>query len=210
MPDNADQAAATAAKDAGATPPPSGQGSGTPPPPPPDAKPDDDLGEGGQKALAAERKSAKEALKRATDAEAALKKLQDDQLSDAEKQTKRLAELERANADLLAGQKAERLRSVVISTAVRLGFANPEHAARLLDPGDVEYDGNGAPTNVDPLLTALLKENPNYASAAAKASGSMDQGARGASTLTMEEIRKMTPEEVNQRWDEVQGVLSKK
>lgn len=79
----------------------------------PAPQPQPDLGDPGKKALAEERAAKKAAEKRAADAEARLKKLDEEKLSDQEKATRRAEEAEqRANA---AESRALRLEVVTES-----------------------------------------------------------------------------------------------
>lgn len=169
-----------------------------------------ELGDSGKKALDAERKAARDAQARASAAEAELKKLKDEQLSETERLQNRVVELEKDSAERTQKMQDTLVRAAAISAASKAGFANPDVAYRLLDPGAIEYDDKGTPTNVSELVGLTLQENPGLSSAAARASGSGDGGARGgSSTLTKEQIERMTPAEINSRWTEVQEFLAK-
>lgn len=84
--------------------------------------------------------------------------------------------------------------------------------ARLIDRSEVEFDSSGEPTNIAALVAKLKKEQPDFFAAGTgggAGSGSADGGNRGGgATLTKEQIKKMTPAEINARWAEVQKVLA--
>lgn len=52
----------------------------------------------------------------------------------------------------------ERVNASVLRAAKNL--VDPDAAARLLDRSAIEYDDDGKPTNIGPLLDALVKEKP--------------------------------------------------
>jgi hypothetical protein len=156
--------------------------------------------------LRSENRSLRERLKAAEDA----KRAEDEaKLSEQERTAKRLADLER---DLAERDRALAERTVLASAvdaASRLGFANPRLAYRLLDLSEVEFDGEGQPTNVDDLLKAILKGDPYLASSHARPSGSIDGGTRGTAGLTREQIDAMTPEQYEARREEVMAFLAR-
>lgn len=116
---------------------------------------DEQLGEGGKRALAAERqlreraeKDAKQAKRDATDLKKRLDKLEADQLSETEKEKKRA---DTAEADLVKARGLVRQANLVQALTDE-NVAHPKAAARLLD--GVEFDDDGAPTNLTDRLTA--------------------------------------------------------
>lgn len=129
-------------------------------------------------------------------------------LTASEKAAKQLADREKA---LLERETAlqERALTVSVRTAAQaLGFANPALAARLLDREQLDFDGDGNPTNVEPLLRALLKSDPYLG---ASRQNGIDQGARGegsGSTLSMDDIKKMSQPEIMRRWPEVEAAMA--
>jgi hypothetical protein len=166
------------------------------------------LGESGKRALEAERKSARDALKRAEAAEAKLKALEEDKLSETERAALKIGELERKLVERETAILERTVLASVMESASRLGFANPRVAFQLLDRSEIEYDEGGAPKNIEPLLKDLLKAEPYLASAHARPTGSIDGGTRGSPGLTLEQINRMTPEEHERRRDEVMAFLT--
>lgn len=186
--------------------PPPATGAGTPPagdPPPADTPPPD-------KELHALRTKAGR-LERELEA---LRKADEDRknadLSEVEKLRKELTEKNAAIEAAAAQAKAGRLAGASLAAAARLGFADPEDAQRFLDADAIEWDDNGAPKNVQALLEAVLKAKP-YLKASFTQPPDLGQGSRGRAgvPLTREAITKMTPAEINARWDEVQEVMKR-
>lgn len=137
------------------------------------------------KKLRSESRSLRERAKAAEDQ---LKKLADEKrqadeavLPERERYEKRVGELTQQLEEARGQLREERGKGVVVNAASSLGFAKPEQAYALLTyERALEFDEDGRPTNVDSALKALLKDNPNLASTFARASGSADQGNKGA------------------------------
>lgn len=145
-------------------------------------------------------------LKKAQDE---IKAAADAKLSDEEKRTARIAELEKQITDKDAALKERVTFAAVVDAAARMGATKPQLIHRLLDTGAIEYDSDGAPTNVDALVKDFMAVNPEFRSAATRASGSADGGARpGASALTRAEIDKMSMDEQQKRWPEIEAFMA--
>lgn len=144
----------------------------------------------------------------------ALRKADEDRknadLSEVDRLKKELAARDAAIEAAAAQAKAGRLAGASLAAAARLGFADPEDAQRFLDADAIEWDDSGAPKNVQALLEAVLKAKP-YLKASFTQPPDLGQGARGRAgvPLTRDAIAKMSATEINQRWGEVQEVLSK-
>ena len=151
--------------DPGAT-PSDDRGGATPPASTPPAKGEDALGDAGKKALDAEREARKAA-------EARVKELEARDLTDLEKRDKRIKELEEENATLVSARQQDRIRSATVTAATKAGFWDPELAVALISPGDVAFDRDGNPRNVEALVAAIAKERPKLVNG----SGSQDFGA---------------------------------
>lgn len=66
--------------------------------------------------------------------------------------------------ELAAERTARRTMAVQVSSlasARKLGFKDPELAARLIGASDVEFADDGSPKNVEKLLGDIAKEYPN-------------------------------------------------
>lgn len=142
--------------------------------------------------------------------EAELDALRTANLTAAEKQAKQLADRERTILERETALQERSTRLALQEQARRLGFRNPEVAARLLDREQLTFNEDGTPENADTLLKALLKSEPYLASSFSAAG--IDQGARdgGGTGLSMDDIKKMSQAEVMARYDEVMAAMGAK
>jgi hypothetical protein len=132
----------------------------------------------------------------------------------AEEQAEVLFQQAQERAETEAARAAEfQLQYEVALRAGRLGIRDPSDAVRLLDWDALEFNEVGDVTNMDDVLTRLmtakpyLKSGPVQAITPAEVSNPGKERAPGAE-LTIEQIRRMTPQEINARWSEVQAVLA--
>ncbi len=140
-----------------------------------------------------------------------LKKLQDAQLSETELRERRLAELEARQADWDRERQELLTRAAVERAARKAGLASEEAAFKLLDLAAVEYDAEGQPQNLDALLTDLVKAYPFLASQPGgpmHASSPAHPAAGRSTTLTRDDIKQMTAEQINANWEQVSKVLA--
>lgn len=89
----------------------------------------------------------------------------------------------------------------VTEAAKRLGFKDPEDAFRYLSDEDTEDD-----STTERALKALSKRKA-YLVNERKSTGA-PVGGDGGVTLTMDQIKNMSSDEVNARWDEVQKAMA--
>lgn len=132
------------------------------------------------------------------------------QLSEQQKLEKRAADLQKSYDDALKSHQEYKINAEVRLQAAQLGFADLSDAMRLLDLSAIEYDTDGAPSNVNALLSQLLKAKPYLAGAQSKpapTSGGATNPPRSQSTapqaLTWDVISKLTPEQYNARRPEI-------
>lgn len=125
------------------------------------------------KKLRSEAASLRKRLKAFEDAEA---QRADSEKSEAQRAADRIAALEEELAGERSARRATILQLESVATARKVGFRDPELAARLIAAGDVEFGEDGRPKNVERLLTDLAKEYPNLVNATADYGG----GPRGA------------------------------
>ena len=147
---------------------------------------DADLGEGGKRALAAEREARakaerdrKAADKRAKAAEARLAELEGASKTDQEKalEAARNEAAEAVRAEVTAELHGERIQSALIRAASGK-LADPQDAVVYLkDKIEVGDDGRPDQKAVASAIEQLLKDKP-YLAPAAKGHGSADQGTR--------------------------------
>lgn len=170
-----------------------------------DTKSDDSLGDGGKRALEAERAGRKVAEKAAKEHEAELAKaraeldtLREGQLSDHEKA---LETARKESADAATASADEKYRTRLDAADVKAAavkFADPADALRYLDLTDLARDADGGleAKALGDALAAVLAAKP-YLAKTGTGPGSADGGARGGSddapdlgALSMEEFRK--------------------
>lgn len=131
---------------------------------------DDGLPEGVRAVLAKERtarenaeREAKKAAKE-RDALAEEKRQREEAALTEQERTAKTATAEKERADKAEmALRSERIERHVERTASKLSFYDPDDAFRLIDHAAIEFDEDGKPTNVEPLLTALLKAKPHLA-----------------------------------------------
>ena len=138
---------------------------------------------------------------------------QDAKAKNASYEAEKLTEAERLQAQAKAAQEAmqaavselrqARAEAAIAKAAAKEGV-NPVLLGKLVA---VDFDDNGQPVNVETALAQVLKEYPQLkpqpASIAATNPGRVAK-------LSIEEIKRMTPAEVNARWQEVEAALAAK
>lgn len=141
--------------------------------------------------------------KEAQDAKAKVSAFETQQMSEAEKlQAQAKAAQEQAQA---VRQELQQARAeVAISRAAAANGVDPRKLAKLVQ---VEFDDAGQPINVDQAVAAVLKEWPELKAQTTTATASATNPARTAK-LTVEAIKKMTPAEINERWEEVKAAMA--
>lgn len=126
---------------------------------------------------------------------AELDQLQEAQKTELEKAQERAEKAERdatAAAELVQRTKTD---SAIVAEAARRG-ADTDVVVSLLDRSAVEFDDDGAPTNIADAVDALLKAKPFLVTGATR--GSADQGARegGANQLSRDALQGMSHTEI--------------
>lgn len=123
----------------------------------------------------------------------------------------RMSEAERLQAQTKAAQEAaaaasQRLQQALADAAISRVAAkegvDPELLAKLVT---VEFDADGQPQGLEASVAAVLNKYPQL-KPAAPVPGATNPG-RGPRKLTRADIEKMTPAEINARWDDVQQAL---
>ncbi len=150
------------------------------------------------KSVAAE-KNLRDRLKAAEAAEAELKTLKEKDLSEVERLKKEVAEKDQAATEAVA--RARRMQ--VRLKAQELGLI-PDAAERMLDVGKLD-DSDDAITTA---LNDALKTYPWLKAEKPGVTTSPGNPAKSTTTLTKEQIAKMTPAEINERWADVQKVMA--
>jgi hypothetical protein len=89
--------------------------------------------------------------------------------SELAKAQERAALLEKQLADAAEKQKALMTQNDIAAKAAKLGIIDPDAAYKLLNRSELEYGDDGAPTNTETLLVALLKDKPYLAGSGSSA-----------------------------------------
>lgn len=214
MAEPTDAAGATPAA-GGATPPqtppapPAAAAPPTPPATPPPATGDDGLGDAGKRALDAIRAEKKLAEDRAKAAETELEKFRNASKSDAEKA---IDEAKKAGAAEVTERLHARVRRAEVKVALTAAGATPsliEDLANAAEFGALKVDDQDQVVGLDEAIKAHKARVPDAYRASAQP-WTADGGVRGSGkTVTREQIKRMTPEEINAAFDrgELAGLL---
>lgn len=122
-----------------------------------------------------------------------------EKLTEAEKLK---AEAQTAKAQAQEAQAALRKAraEAMIGKAAAKHQVDPELLSKLVA---VEFGDDGQPAEIDGAVSALLKSHPYL-----QARGvSLNTNPQRKSALTLDDVRRMTPEQINAQWDEVQVAL---
>lgn len=131
-----------------------------------------------------------------------------EKLSEAERLKAEREDFEKERTAFEQRQKDTRTHDAVTAAARKLGYRDPSDALRLLDESKLDLADDGSPTNAEQLLKELA-ESKDYLLGPTSGSGSPAAPAanRRGAKLTKEDLQRLTPAEVNARWDEVQELL---
>lgn len=146
--------------------------------------------------------------------EAEEEKAKEAQLSEQQKLEKRLAELQAEHETVRRQMQERSVNYEVRLQAAQMGIVDPSAAAKLLDWSEIEYDEDGAPTNIPDLLKKLLRASPYLAGKSGSGAGSLPANpARSASTapqpITWEYLGTITPQEYSARQKEIREFMAK-
>lgn len=127
---------------------------------------------------------------------------------EAERQTEaeRLAAQTKVAQEAAAAAQAElrkaRVDAALARAAAKVGV-DVSLVARLVD---VEFDDAGQPVGVEAAIGKVLEAYPQLKPQPVTPGATNPSRGSGAK-LTMDEIKRMTPEQINARWDEVKAVM---
>lgn len=141
-------------------------------------------------------------------AEAKLKSFEDAQLTAQQKAEKDATDAKQRAEQLEAKLRESSIRAEVAVQSVKLKIVDPDAAFRLLNQKSIEFDEDGQPKNVEAALSALVKEKPFLLGQATVTTNVNNPARTTTTTLTLEQIKQMSPAEINARWNEVQMVLA--
>jgi hypothetical protein len=145
-----------------------------------------------------------------------LQKIEESQKTESQKQAERVKALEAFESTAKPEIQSLKLRLNVERTARQLGIVDEEAAFRLMDTKAITYGDDGEPNadTVKAALDALTTARPWLKGSQTPPPPPTTPPTRttnpsngGTVKLTPEVIAKMSPDEVNARWDEVQAFL---
>lgn len=137
---------------------------------------------------------------------AELKRVKETGQSDVQKLQETVNDLTAKMTAAEAKAMANLVKSSVVAAAARLDFNDPQDAYRLLDIASLEVADDGSIKGLDAILQKLLADKPYLRKQTASKSSPTNPAQPQA--LTLEQVKRMTPAEINARWDEVQKVVA--
>lgn len=141
-------------------------------------------------------------LRKFQDAEEARKQAS---MSAAEKLQAEYEGLQAKYAKAEADRREALIRAAVTAAASNAGFVDVDDAMRLLPTDEIEVDGDRV-AGVDGLVAKLVASKPYLTK---RQTAPSPTNPSSPSRLTLEAIKRMSPQEINANWDAVQDVLSK-
>lgn len=138
-----------------------------------------------------------------SDVKAKLTAFEEAQMSELEK-AKAQADAFKAQVEAANAQVQQARAEAAISTAAGKAGLPVDLALRLVD---VQFDDEGKPMGIDEAVQGLVQQYPQLVSGGGT---SAMNGANGKKRpLTREEISKMSPQEINERWSEISQAMKK-
>lgn len=164
------------------------------------------LGDAGKKALDS-MKSERDAAQRA--AKAAEKALEDFKLAGASDSDKALAKAKSDGAAEVTQRWTAQVRRSEVKAALTAAGINPsvlDYVVRGDEFASLKVTEDGEVEGLATVIDAFKKAKADLFTKPA-AAGTADGGSHGAPGLTRDQIAKMSPDEINRRWDEVSKAL---
>jgi hypothetical protein len=138
---------------------------------------------------------------------AELKRLQEASKSDVDRLQETVSDLTAKFTEAENRARANLVKSAIVASAARLDFNDPQDAFRLLDAGGFEVADDGSVEGLEATLQKLLAEKPYLRKQAVSRTSPTNPAS--TAVLTMDQIKTMSPAEINSRWDDVQKVMAK-
>lgn len=153
-----------------------------------------DLGDAGKKALDAEREARKQAEAQLREAQAKLKAVDDEKLTETQRLQNAVSESEGKITAASVRVQELQLRDVARDLMPDLGIQDHHLALAALNPADVEFDEDGVPkrASVKDALEKILKAHPILAGTAGGGTNratSVTNGQRNSTTFSRSQIR---------------------
>lgn len=140
--------------------------------------------------------------------------IKENEKSDLQKATERISKLEQENAELQAKIVNGLKHSTIKNLASELGVESKriERFMKLIDMDSIEVQNGSIDTDaVKDTLVTILDEFPEFKGiTSVQTGGGNDFGGDngGSKKFTMEDIRKMSTQEIQDNWEEVEKVLN--
>jgi len=125
-------------------------------------------------------------------------------------ETEKLTEAERLKAEATAAKAAAQEAQAALRKARAEAMIGKAAAKHQVDPEllsklvAVEFGDDGQPAEIDGAVSALLKSHPYLQAGAVSLNPTNPQR---KTALTLEDVKRMTPDQINARWEEVQVAL---
>lgn len=117
-------------------------------------------------------------------AEAELEKRKAAELSETDRAKKEAADATAKLTDLEARLRASTVRAEIAVLGAGLKLVDADAAYRLLDQGAIQFDEDGQPANLKPLLQTLIKDKPYLVANATTTTQANNPGRDGAKEIT--------------------------
>jgi len=155
------------------------------------------------------RRALRDAEKQLEAARAELSKLADEKKTEAERERDKRIAAEARIQEMEAKTRDAEVRHAVLLTASKLGVHDPEDAFRLIDRGELSFDDQGMPENIEEVLKDLIKRKPYLVGATSPNGSPANPASNGHGRgLTLDDVKKMTPEQVAANWDAAKQAVS--
>lgn len=125
-------------------------------------------------------------------AEAKLEERAKADMSETERAKKEAADATAKVQEFEAKLKASNTRAETATLAASLKIVDADAAFRLLDQAAIQYDDDGKPTNLKPLLEALVKDKPFLIATPGPSTNPNNPGREGAKEMSRAAYNQMT------------------
>lgn len=138
-----------------------------------------------------------------------VKQYEREKLTEQERKEQEYQEAQQRLADLEKQLKTERGRRAIASAAQQ--FRVPATLIERLVMDELAYDDHGNPENVEQLIRATIQEHPHlvipeYTPRSSKTNGDVSRQKKKG--LTLADVEMMNEEEINERWEEIEPLLT--
>lgn len=121
-------------------------------------------------------------------------------------------ESDKRAAEAIRNANDRLVRAEVTLLASQLGIVDPDAALTLMARDGVSVDDSGKVVGVKEALEKLVSSKPylkQQTAAPARSGGDFSSGG-GGSSFTLEQVKAMTPAQINANWDKIKGLFGSK